>query len=106
MGVSDPEIQKKVFGPRWEHEIEKQSWPLWKRLIHRFPTLSILQTENYRPKSSMRVKACSQQLMTKRPSVGRTQPLSVARSHYCFDCLATMERRGQFGLREHSHSQK
>lgn len=35
MGVSDPEIQKKVFGPRWQHEVEKQSWPLWKRLIHR-----------------------------------------------------------------------
>jgi len=34
MGVSDPEIQKKVFGPRWEHEMEKQSWSLWKRLIH------------------------------------------------------------------------
>ena len=25
MGVSDPEIQKKVFGPRWQHEVEKQS---------------------------------------------------------------------------------
>jgi len=36
MGVSDPEIRKKVFGPRWQHEIERQSWPLWKRLIHRF----------------------------------------------------------------------
>jgi hypothetical protein len=23
MGISNPEIQKKVFGPRWEHEIEK-----------------------------------------------------------------------------------
>jgi hypothetical protein len=27
MGVSDPEIRKKVFGPRWQHEIEKQGWP-------------------------------------------------------------------------------
>jgi len=27
MGISNPEIQKKVFGPRWEHEIEKQGWP-------------------------------------------------------------------------------
>jgi hypothetical protein len=35
MGVSDPEIQKRVFGPRWQHEIQKQSWPLWKKLIHR-----------------------------------------------------------------------
>jgi hypothetical protein len=41
MGVSDPEIQKKVFGPRWQHEIEKQSWPLWKRLIHRFHRFSM-----------------------------------------------------------------
>ena len=40
MGVSDPEIQKKVFGPRWLHEVEKQSWPLWKRLLHRFQKLS------------------------------------------------------------------
>ena len=30
MGISNPEIQKKVFGPRWEHEIEKQGWPFWK----------------------------------------------------------------------------
>jgi len=36
MGVSDPEIRKKVFGPRWQHEIEKQGWPLWKRLLHRY----------------------------------------------------------------------
>jgi len=25
MGVSDPQVQKKVFGPRWQHEIEKQA---------------------------------------------------------------------------------
>jgi hypothetical protein len=31
---SNPEIQKKVFGPKWEHEIEKQGWPFWKRLMH------------------------------------------------------------------------
>lgn len=39
MGVSDPEIRRKVFGPRWvqaQHESEKRDWPLWKRLIHRF----------------------------------------------------------------------
>jgi hypothetical protein len=35
VGFSDPEIQKKVFGPRWQHEVERQSWPLWKRLLHR-----------------------------------------------------------------------
>jgi len=39
MGVSDPEIRKKVFGPRWmelQHISEKQAWPWWKRLLHRF----------------------------------------------------------------------
>jgi hypothetical protein len=35
MGVSDPDTRKKVFGSRWDHEIEKQGWPLWKRLLHR-----------------------------------------------------------------------
>ncbi len=35
MGISDPETQKRVFGPRWKHELEKQNWSLWKRLIHR-----------------------------------------------------------------------
>ena len=35
MGVSDPEIRKKLFGPRWQHEIEKQGWSFWKKLIHR-----------------------------------------------------------------------
>jgi hypothetical protein len=35
MGISDPEFQKKVFGPRWQHELEKQNWPVWKRLTHR-----------------------------------------------------------------------
>src|SRR5215831_1206800 len=32
MGFSDPEIQKKVFGPRWQHEIDKQGWPLMKKV--------------------------------------------------------------------------
>ena len=35
MGVSDREIQKKVFGPRWQDgktKLKKQSWPLWRRL--------------------------------------------------------------------------
>jgi len=35
MGIGNPEIQKKAFGPRWEHEIEKQGWLFWKRLMHR-----------------------------------------------------------------------
>ena len=49
MGISNPEIQKKVFGPRWEHEIEKQSWPFWKRLMHRLQHCPICK-----PKSQTR----------------------------------------------------
>jgi len=45
IGVSDPEIQKKVFGPRWQHEIEKQSWPLWKKLLHRLQRCPICKPE-------------------------------------------------------------
>lgn len=41
MGISNPEIQKKVFGPRWQHEIEMQTWSLWKKLIHRLQPCSI-----------------------------------------------------------------
>jgi hypothetical protein len=61
MGVSDPEAQKKVFGPRWQHEIEA-------KLVHMesanasFPTLSILQTENSKPKKSMSVTPLVRQL--------------------------------------------
>jgi hypothetical protein len=43
------EIQKKVFGPRWEHEIEKQGWPFWKRLMHRLQDCPICK-----PKSQTR----------------------------------------------------
>jgi hypothetical protein len=49
MGISNPEIQKKVFGPRWEHEIEKQGWPFWKRLMHRLQDCPICK-----PKSQTR----------------------------------------------------
>jgi len=49
MGISNPEIQKKVFGPRWEHEIEKQSWPFWKRLMHRLQDCPVCK-----PKSQTR----------------------------------------------------
>src|SRR5581483_4149417 len=37
-GVSDPEFRKSLFRAKWlqfQHESEKQSWPRWKRLIHR-----------------------------------------------------------------------
>jgi hypothetical protein len=49
MGISNPEIQKKVFGPRWEHEMEKQGWPFWKRLMHRLQNCPICK-----PKSQTR----------------------------------------------------
>lgn len=49
MGISNPEIQKKVFGPRWQHEIEKQGWPFWKRLMHRLRDCPICK-----PKSETR----------------------------------------------------
>jgi len=49
MGISNPETQKKVFGPRWEHEIEKQGWPFWKRLMHRLQDCPICK-----PKSQTR----------------------------------------------------
>jgi len=38
MGVSDPELRKKLFGQNWDrlqHESEKKTWPRWKRLLHR-----------------------------------------------------------------------
>jgi hypothetical protein len=51
MGVSDLEIQKKVFRPRRQHEVEKQSWP---QTTHpSFPTLSSSQTETSKPKCSI-----------------------------------------------------
>ena len=49
MGISNPEIQKKLFGPRWEHEIEKQDWPFCKRLMHRLQDCPICK-----PKSQIR----------------------------------------------------
>jgi len=51
-GVSDPEIQKKVFGPRWEHELEKQGWPLWKKLLHRLQRCPICKPKNPSSKES------------------------------------------------------
>ena len=48
MGVSDPEVRKKLSEPRWlqyKHESEKQSWPWWKRLIHRFQRCPICKPE-------------------------------------------------------------
>jgi len=49
LGFSDPEIQKKVFGPRWQHEVERQSWPLWKRLLHRLQRCPICKPRRETP---------------------------------------------------------
>ena len=38
MGMSDPELRKKLVDSRWvqlQHEREIQKWPQWKRLWHR-----------------------------------------------------------------------
>jgi len=58
MGISNPEIQTKVFGPRWQHEMEKQSWPLWKKLMHRLQRCPICkpQTDDGK-KASVEVKS-------------------------------------------------
>ena len=48
MGMSDPEVRKKLAEPRWlryKHESEKQDWPWWKRLIHRFRRCPICEPE-------------------------------------------------------------
>jgi hypothetical protein len=52
-GVSDPELRKKLFGPRWvqyEHESEKRSWPWWKRVIHRLQRCPICKPEKEKEK--------------------------------------------------------
>jgi hypothetical protein len=46
MGISNPEIQKKVFGPRWEDEIEKRDWPFRKRLMHRLQDCPICKLKS------------------------------------------------------------
>jgi hypothetical protein len=48
MGVSDPELRKKLFGANWlqvQHEFEKQSWPRWKRLLHRLQRCPVCKPE-------------------------------------------------------------
>jgi hypothetical protein len=51
MGVSDPEIRKKLSEPKWlqfKHESEKQSWPWWKQLIHRIQGCPICKPEKFK----------------------------------------------------------
>src|ERR1700745_2869369 len=64
MGVRDPEVRKKVFGPRWQHEIENQGWPLWKRLIHRLQRCPICRPQ---VKNQDRKTQC---IMRERPVFG------------------------------------
>ena len=55
MGVSDPELRKKLFEPRWvqhNHELEKQHWPWWKQLMHRLQQCPICKPEKEDSKKS------------------------------------------------------
>ena len=39
MGLSDPEVRKRLSEPRlqqFQHEEDKKKWPWWRRLMHRF----------------------------------------------------------------------
>jgi hypothetical protein len=61
--VSDPELRKKLFGRRWlqhEHESEKQSWPWWKRMIHRLQRCPICKPEKEKGKKRNKQDAQSE----------------------------------------------
>jgi hypothetical protein len=48
MGMSDPEARKKLSDARWllfKHQSEKQDWPWWKQLIHRFQSCPLCKPE-------------------------------------------------------------
>src|SRR5580704_15482207 len=48
MGMSDPEARKKLSEARWlhfQHESEKQTWPWWTRLLHRFQPCPVCKPE-------------------------------------------------------------
>jgi hypothetical protein len=48
MGMSDPEIRKKLSEARflqYQHVFDKQNWPFWKRLIHFFQRCPICRPE-------------------------------------------------------------
>jgi hypothetical protein len=53
MGVSDPEVRKKITEARWlqfQHLSETQGWPWWKRLIHRLGGCPICRPEKAKEK--------------------------------------------------------
>jgi hypothetical protein len=45
MGVSDPDFRKKIFGPRWQHEIEKLRMAALEKAHPSSATLPYLQTQ-------------------------------------------------------------
>ncbi len=48
MGMSDPEIRKKLSEARfvqYKHVSDKQNWPYWRRLIHLFQRCPICRPE-------------------------------------------------------------
>lgn len=52
MGMSDPEARNKLSEARWQqfkHQAEMQSWPLWKRLMHRFEECPICGPDKVKP---------------------------------------------------------
>ncbi len=48
MGMSDPEARKKLSEARYlqfKHQSEKQNWPWWRRMLHRFQPCAICRLE-------------------------------------------------------------
>jgi len=46
--MSDPEVRKKISDARWDHFKhlnDKQAWPWWRKLIHRFENCPICRPE-------------------------------------------------------------
>jgi hypothetical protein len=57
MGVSDPEVRKKLSEPRWlyfKHVSEKQGWPWWRQLIHHLQRCPACKPEKVKNKPSSR----------------------------------------------------
>ena len=57
MGMSDPEARKKLSEARYrqfKHQSDKQSWPWWRRLIHRFQRCPICKPEKMKESDKIR----------------------------------------------------
>ena len=51
MGISGSDFRKKFAEARWlpyKHRSERQKWPWWKRLLHRFQRCPICRSEKAR----------------------------------------------------------